>query len=50
MKNILFIILFHCFALNFYGQTYTLSTSTQTYQELSGATDITGGNLWDDDV
>jgi hypothetical protein len=50
MKNILFILLFHCFALNFYGQTYTLSTSTQTYQELSGATDITGGSLWDDDV
>ena len=30
------------------SQTYTLTTSNVTYTELTGATDITGGQLWDD--
>ena len=32
------------------SQTYTLTTSNVTYVELTGATDITGGQLWDDEI
>ena len=32
------------------AQTYTLTTSNVTYEELTGATDITGGQLWDDEI
>ena len=30
------------------SQTYSLTTSNVTYTELTGAIDITGGQLWDD--
>ena len=32
------------------AQTYSLTTSNVTYEELTGATDITGGQLWDDEI
>ena len=32
------------------SQTYTLTTNNVNYTELTGATDITGGQLWDDEV
>jgi len=36
---------------NYLGaQTYTLTTNNEPYVELTGATDLTGGQLWDDEV
>lgn len=32
------------------AQTYSLTTSNLTYEELTGATDLTGGELWDDEI
>jgi len=34
----------------FKSQTYTLTTSNETYTELTGATDLTAGQLWDDEI
>jgi hypothetical protein len=32
-----------------FGQSFSLEQTTNTYQEIQSATDITGGELWDDD-
>ncbi len=49
MRKYIMLLLSGSFSFFLYGQTYTLNVSTQPYQELTTATDITGGNLWDDD-
>ena len=50
MKKILLISLLACLNLNFFAQTYSLNVGNQPYQELTSPTDITGGNLWDDET